>query len=122
VELWPNDETQRRQWCRAQGIRPEQHCCLDLAYAIARPRLSPYQGPSVIVEWSAAWNEYRLPMAHDGYTPTPIRYCPWCGTRLPPSRREEWYRALRGLGIDDPGEADAVPPAFETDEWWRGQG
>ena len=118
MELWPS-EGQRREWCLSQGILPEQHCCLDMAFAISRPHLTPHQGPNRIVDWITSWNEYRIPIPCDGYASTEIRYCPWCGAQLPPSRRGEWYQTLYGMGFDDPGGDDPIPPEFESDQWWR---
>jgi hypothetical protein len=89
-----------------------------MAFAISRPLLTPHQGANRIVDWYASWNEYRIPVPYDGYSSTLIRYCPWCGTRLPSSRRAEWYRVLHGMGFSDPGE-EAIPPEFESDRWWR---
>jgi hypothetical protein len=119
VELWPKDDAERRQWCESQSVRPEHHCCLDMAFAISRPFLTPPQGPNRIVDWIASWNEYRIPAAFDGYSSTVIRFCPWCGSRLSASRHDEWYRVLRGMGYSDPGGADDIPAEFESDRWWR---
>lgn len=119
MELWPKDDDERRKWCESQGVRPADHCCLELAFAISRPLLTPHQGPNRIVDWFGAWNEYRIPIPYDGYSSTIIRFCPWCGSRLPPSRHQEWYRVLKELGFGDPGGEDIIPAEFESDKWWR---
>jgi len=90
-----------------------------MAFTISRPLLIPHQGPNRIVDWIASWNEYRIPVPYDGYSSTVIRFCPWCGSRLPASRREEWYRVLHSAGYSDPGGEDDIPQEFESDEWWR---
>jgi hypothetical protein len=74
-----------------------------------------------VLVWIAGWNEYRIPVPHDGYSSTIIQFCPWCGSRLPASLCHEWYRRLHSMGYSDPGEEGDVPPEFETDEWWRGR-
>src|SRR5262249_50463131 len=121
LELWPKDDDERRRWCESQGVRPEHHCCRDMAFAISRPHLTPHQGPDRVVDWIASWNEYRIPIPDDGYSSTIIRFCPWCGSRLPASRHEECYRVLPGMGYSDPGGEDDIPPEFESDRWWRGR-
>ena len=118
-EIWPKDDDLRRRWCESQGVLLEQHCCLDLAFAISKPLLTPHQGPNRIVDWCASWNEYRIPVPYDGYSSTVIRFCPWCGAQLPASRREEWYRVLHAMGYSDPGGDDDFPSEFGTDKWWR---
>ena len=46
-----------------------------------------------------------------------LTWCPWCGRRLPPSKRERWFDELarEGLGPDDPD----LDERFRTDAWWR---
>ncbi len=108
----------RRQYCTHRGINPDHHCCLDMASAIAHPGLTPYQGPNRILDWYAPHDEYRIPMPYDGYSSTLIRYCPWCGSQLPASKGELWYKTLNALGYNDPGDEE-VPAEFRSDRWWR---
>lgn len=108
----------RRQYCSHRGIDPDRHCCLDMASAIAHPILTWPSGENRILDWVAAWDEYRIPMTFDGYTSTLIRQCPWCGAQLGASKRDLWYQTLRALGYDDPGN-EAVPDEFASDRWWR---
>ena len=74
-----------------------------------------------MVDWYASWNEYRIPIPYDGYSSTLIRFCPWCGRRLPASRHDEWYRVLVGMGFSDPSGDDDIPSEFESDLWWSGR-
>jgi hypothetical protein len=89
-----------------------------MAYSIAHPVETEHQGPNRVLDWISAVDEYRIPIAYDGYSSTLIRYCPWCGTKLPDSKERLWYQTLVQMGFDDPGNDD-IPPEFETDEWWR---
>ncbi len=45
-------------------------------------------------------------------------HCPWCGMRVPKSKRDEWCERLVELGYDQPFAQD-VPPELETDAWYR---
>jgi hypothetical protein len=45
-----------------------------------------------------------------------IRYCPWCGERLPESLRSQWVDELENLHIDPYG--DAIPAQYLTDRWY----
>jgi hypothetical protein len=89
-----------------------------MAFHVAGPIEIQHQGSNHVIDWIASWNEYLIPVSRGGYSATPITYCPWCGSRLPESRREEWHSVLYGLGYSDPGEQE-IPKAFETDAWWR---
>lgn len=108
----------RREYCVSRGIHPEQHCCLDMAHAISHPVVTPHMGPNRVLDWIRSWNEYRIPVSHDGYSSALIRFCPWCGKRLPESQQKEWNRRLHALGYDDPGEQE-LPEEFNSDAWWR---
>jgi hypothetical protein len=109
----------KRQYCLSRGIQPEHHCCLDMAYAISHPIEIGHQGLGRVLDWFASWDEYRIPMPYDGYSSTLIRHCPFCGYRLPKSKRQLWYERLCSMGFDDP-DNDDLPSEFETDQWWRG--
>lgn len=42
-------------------------------------------------------------------------YCPWCGEKLPDSKRDEWFDAIEALGLDP--WHDKLPAAFLSDKW-----
>ena len=109
---------QLREQCMRAGIVPEQHCCLYMAFFISDPVIVPHQGPNPVLEWIAMWNEYRIPISRTGYQVTRILHCPWCGSKLPASVKEEWYQTLYALGYSDPGN-DHLPEEFNSDKWWR---
>jgi hypothetical protein len=54
-----------------------------------------------------------------------IRYCPWCGSKLPACLLDEWDNVLiNEYGIKNPDslkEEDA-PTEMQTDEWWKKRG
>lgn len=118
MQPWPNNEEDLRKACESAGVRPEHHCCLEMAFAISQPTLTPHQGPNRIVDWIDSWNEYRIPVPYDGYSSTLIWHCPWGGRRLPESRQTEWYDTLHSMGYTDPSEQD-LPEEFNSDRWWR---
>jgi hypothetical protein len=114
----PATDQAKEEYCRARGIGPEQHCCLDMAYAISHPVDVEHQGPNRVLDWIASWNEYLIPVAYDGYAATQIRFCPFCSRELPRSLKSEWYEALYALGYTDPSEQD-IPSEYDSDAWWR---
>jgi hypothetical protein len=56
-------------------------CCRNLARALQRPN-SP-------LKYDAQLSEYRLNLSTGGYSC--IMYCPFCGTRLPESKRDSLF-------------------------------
>ena len=69
------------------------------------------------VLYDPVFDEYRLVSA--GLIPDRgvIRWCPWCGYRLPPSRRERWFVELASNGLT-PDDV-VLPDRFRTDAWWN---
>jgi hypothetical protein len=109
---------QKIAYCKERNVVPTHHCCVEMAFNLAHPILTPHQGRNRVINWIAATNEYYIPVAHDGYAATIINYCPWCGSLLGESKNQEWYQRLYDLGYTDPGNDD-LPKEFQTDKWWR---
>lgn len=118
MKLSYRTDEERRSHCRETGILPEQHCCLDMAWFISKPIEWPSQGANAPLLWISSFDEYLVNIPMGGNTAVPIRFCPWCGTRLPESKQELWRQTLRELGYRDPGN-EKIPPEFNTDRWWR---
>lgn len=64
------------------------------------------------------FDEYGLKIRDGGSSSVKIEFCPWCGDRLPDSKRQRWFDEIEKLGID-PWTQD-VPDKFLTDEWFGG--
>lgn len=69
----------------------------------------------IICYWDK-FREYGIPVRDGGSSMICIQYCPWCGQPLPSSLRDEWFKRLSELGIDDPGKA---PPEMQDGTWWQ---
>jgi hypothetical protein len=71
----------------------------------------------VLVAYSAVFDEYGIVVHDGGKSYVRIDFCPWCGSRLPESKRDRWFEALEAMGVDPLTDADAVPSAYRSDEW-----
>lgn len=103
---------------------PDDHCCdrmrAQVAFACdAHPDLAGC--PDSLIAYSARFDEYGLRVHDGGGSVVSIAYCPWCGERLPSSRREEWFRRLEELGFQDP-LSQGIPSEFTTSAWWKAGG
>jgi hypothetical protein len=79
----------------------------------------PFVCPDHLIIYIPRFDEYGI-VVHDGtHSYVAISYCPWCGTCLPTSKRDEWFRALESLGYDDPLQQD-IPGEYTGDHWWSG--
>jgi hypothetical protein len=72
--------------------------------------------PDALVDYSPRFREYGL-LVHDGGSSwVLIRFCPWCGSRLAESLRDEWFAEMERRGIN-PWKGE-VPAAFQSSAWW----
>lgn len=71
--------------------------------------------PIVYVE---KFDEYGVKILDGGTSYIEIEFCPWCGEKLPNSKREEWFDEIEKLGIEPWSEK--VPEKYLTDKWYRG--
>jgi len=74
------------------GFRVEAHCCDEMRRQVERvceQHPDRFDCPDCLIYYSPRFNEYGL-IVHDGGSAySRIRVCPWCGTRLPESLRDE---------------------------------
>jgi hypothetical protein len=95
-----------------------QHCCEAMARQVdwhCDRHEDPYDCPDAVVVFSARIRAYGLIVHDGGRSSLEIRFCPWCGRRLPESQRERWFAELEGRGID-PWE-DEIPAEFQDERW-----
>ncbi len=73
------------------------------------------------------WDAIRYDPKFDEYTILSggalqqLYYCPFCGERLPESKRDEWFDQLEARGVGDPWN-DEVPVEYQSDVWRKGSG
>jgi len=69
--------------------------------------------PDFFVHRIPKFDEYCIGGSASGYT---IHNCPWCGKKLPASKRDLYYSTLEKLGLDY--DSKKLPIKFQTDEWY----
>ena len=77
----------------------------------------PFECPDALVHYSKVFDEYGL-IIHGSPAVSHIHFCPWCGTKLPDSKRDRWFDELRAIGFEYPDDAPDVPPRYRTGEWY----
>lgn len=98
----------------------KRHCCTRVSEMVAytceqHPDRSDC--PDCLVEYCPKFDEYGL-MIHDGgSSKITIQFCPWCGARLPESKRDRWFDELATLGFNDPFEQQ-IPERYLTESWY----
>jgi hypothetical protein len=70
--------------------------------------------------YSKRFDEYMIPVSEGGLSGICIAYCPWCGQKLPESKRERWFEELDEIGIEfSLFDTEQVPPSYLSDDWWK---
>lgn len=83
-------------------------CCEEMAYNIQETK---------VLHYSEVFEEYGIPCQEDGTSVMLIQHCPWCGCKLPPSKREAWFAELEALGFDAPLFDDSIPKKYRSSQW-----
>ena len=55
--------------------------------------------------YNEVYDEYGAISRNPEHHVTMLRFCPFCGTKLPESRRDDWEDALKAQGFDLFGDA-----------------
>ena len=79
----------------------KDHCCREMTDQVNMrwPQAeSPLLGSTdQRIYWSPVFNEYGL-ICQPSAEVLQIHHCPFCGIRLPESRRDAWFKRLAGTG------------------------
>lgn len=97
------------------------YCCDEMARATTFDcdlHDSEFSCPDVIIIYVDKFDEYGIIIRDGGSSLSLIFYCPWCGVKLPDSKRDLWFDTLEELGFDNPAEQD-IPKKFSTSEWFK---
>lgn len=99
----------------------KQHCCEQMVESLkfdCSQHADAFECPDTLVYYSDRFDEYGLIVHDGGASYVSISHCPWCGDKLPESRRDEWFGRLEALGFINPAEEN-IPDEFQTGEWHR---
>ena len=111
----------RQMSLTVKSLKMKKHCCEDMTQHVnyeCPTCESKYDCPDVIIYYWDKFNEYGIAIHDGGASSIVISFCPFCGEKLPDSKRDLWFDTLEKLGFDDPMEQD-IPKQFLTDQWYR---
>jgi hypothetical protein len=98
----------------------KKHCCSDMENTLrisCKVHKDKYECPDVLVSYSAIFDEYGLIIHDGGNSSIAINFCPWCGEKLPESKRDRWFDELEKLGFNNPFEEN-IPSEFRDNTWY----
>ena len=97
-----------------------KYCCKDMECffnIFCDNHSSTEECPDKIISYNIKFNEYGI-IIHDGGTSSIIiNYCPWCGKKLPESKRDLWFQTLENMGYEN-FDDEKIPQKFKTNEWY----
>ena len=103
---------------RSRIVGSDMYCCDMMKHNIFC-ELSEDVGDKTIF-YSKRFDEYMIPLSEDRISGICIAYCPWCGQKLPESKRGRWFEELDEMGIEfSLFDTEQVPPDYLDDTWWR---
>lgn len=113
-------------WTLAQriierGFRPDGFPCVHVGNQVTTKcgeHPDPCDCPNILITYFPRFDEYSIAVRDGGTSAVAILYCPWCGVRLPESKRDRWFDELKKLGFDDPVTQE-IPDEFLTDRWYK---
>lgn len=99
----------------------KKYCCKDMKQNLefnCNSHGNVYDCPDILISYSEKFDEYGIIIHDGGQASIEIFFCPWCGERLPPSKRDEWFDKLEELGYNNPFE-EQIPEKFTTGKWYE---
>lgn len=98
-----------------------EHCCNQMNQRLTlecEEYNNGFQCPDVLVNYIPKFDEYGLIIHDGGSSFIEISFCPWCGSKLPESKRDSWFDELEKLSFDNPSEQD-IPEEFLSSKWFK---
>jgi len=68
------------------------------------------------ISYAEKFDEYGLKIFDGGNSSILIEFCPFCGEKLPKSKRDEWFDEIEKLGINP--WKDKIPEKYLTAKWY----
>ncbi|MBK8474919.1 MAG: hypothetical protein IPL39_01045 [Opitutaceae bacterium] len=96
------------------------HCCSTMKDAVesaCEHHKDRWDCPDALVSYCAKFDEYGIIIHDGGSAVSLITFCPWCGAKLPESKRDRWFDELERLGFQTPGEEE-IPEIYNDARWY----
>ncbi|MCC8027697.1 MAG: hypothetical protein LIP16_20625 [Clostridium sp.] len=95
-----------------------KYCCEKMLYFLNENKEKGDFDSDDIIYYEPRFDEYGIVIHDLGKSYIKIEYCPWCGKKLPDSKRDLWFDELEKMGKENPLEEE-LPEEFNSDEWWQ---
>ncbi len=99
-----------------------KHCCESMNRHLGQmceEHSDPCDCPDCVISYSDVFDEYGLIIHDGGSSSHSISYCPFCGSKLPESKRDRWFEELARLGFESPIGDDNIPEKYKSSSWFK---
>lgn len=86
------------------------HCCVIMSVHCAA-------SSDTALVYNTRFREYGIRILDGGTSLMHLKYCPWCGTQLPASLRNDWFDELERRGLSYP--ENEIPLDMQDSTWWQ---
>jgi hypothetical protein len=96
-------------------------CCDEIAAGLRHDcdqHADPFSCPDTLLIYHEIFDEIGLPIRDGGPSYLVISHCPFCGSKLPESKRDEWFNRIEAEGLED-SAFENLPDHFQNDDWYR---
>ncbi len=90
--------------------KPNNYCCEEI--------IKRALDDETAININKKFREFGISVLDGGSSHIVIKFCPWCGAKLPSLLRDKWFQILEELGFDEPSEQN-IPDEFKSEEWWQ---
>lgn len=97
------------------------HCCTQMANVCqlnCDQHNDAFECPDVLISYNEKFDEYGIIIRDGGSALSMIYYCPYCGAKLPSSKRDLWFSTLEKMGFYDPVD-QSIPDEYKSSEWYK---
>lgn len=88
-------------------------CCAEMEMHVCE---------TAAVLYNEVFDEYAIALLEDKVSAILLDYCPWCGKKLPESKRECWFNRLEEMGFEAPLFREDIPEEYKTGRWRKDMG
>jgi hypothetical protein len=74
-------------------------------------------GGETAILYVPKFREYGILVLDGGSSFIAISHCPWCGTALPDTLRNRWFKEIEARGFEVGDER--IPAELISDAWWK---
>lgn len=97
-----------------------KYCCETMTSQInwcCEQHSNKYECPDALISYIEKYDEYVLIIHDGGSSLLTITYCPWCGHKLPASKRDLWFSSIEKLGLEP--DSKNIPSKFNSSLWYE---